>query len=420
MNAARFRSWERLREAREGGSLRRWLLAGIAGAGLAGLVEWRAQESSITTASHLWLAGTCAAFVVAFMRVPIQIYWRKDAALLAQLPLDGGFLFDAAIRRCVRAAFATLVVPLVGAIPFALLSAEAVNQATRTLHAIPIAGDPVPRLVPLELFGRHAAFAAAFAVIAACFIPAVTMWAASLVASSKHLLQMATAIGGAPARQGKALQAPGAGSAGQVLGAIPGFASSLAFVVLFLMSSWLVNREPTLDAMTGFTIIAIASLAPLVMLRAKVASHMGEILRDVSALDRQRLAFVEIHPPTTIERTVAKLVGDAALPYSKDARLMRRRYPMAFALGALSFIVLVIVGLSRPDDPTWLVAPLIGTALYAITLARRLGQPPVELARLSRTLPIGAAAIRRAKVAWLATWLVVFVVVPATFAIVRA
>lgn len=419
MNAARFRSWERLREAREGGSLRRWVVGTIAGAGLAGLVEWR-TTASIAAASHLWLAGTCAAFVVAFMRVPIQIYWRKDAALLAQLPLDGGFLFDAAIRRCVRAAIATLVVPLIGAVPFALQSAEVVNQATRTLHAIPIAGDPVPRLVPLALFGHHAAFAAAFALIAACFIPAVTMWAASLVASSKRLLQMATAIGGAPVQRAKPLEAPGTGSAGAVLGAIPGFASSLAFVVLFLMSPWLVNREPALDAMTGFTIIAIASLVPLVVLRTKVAPHMGEILRDVSALDRQRLAYVEIHPLTTIERTVAKLVGSAAVAYAKDARLMRRRYPLAFALGALSFIVLIIVGLSRPDDPTWLIATLAGAVLYAVALARRLGQPPIELARLSITLPIAATAIRRAKLAWLATWLIVFVAVPATFAIVRA
>lgn len=418
MNAARFRGWERLREAREGGSLRRWAIGALAGAGLAGLVAWRAQ-AAIVAASHLWLAGTCAAFVVAFMRVPIQIYWRKDAALLAQLPLDGGFLFDAAIRRCVRAAIATVIVPLIGAAPFALQSAEAVNQATRTLHAIPFAGDPVPRLVPLELFGRHAAFAATFAVIAACFIPAITMWAASLVASSKQLLHMATAIGGAPAQR-KALEAPGTGSAGAVLGAIPGFASSLAFVVLFLMSSWLVHGDPTLDAMTGFTIIAIASLVPLVVLRTKVAPHMGEILRDVSALDRQRLAFVEIHPLTAIERLVAKLVGAAAVPYAKDARLMRRRYPMAFALGALAFLVLIIIGLVRPADPTWLVATLAGALLYAIALARRLGQPPIELARLSLTLPIAAAAIRRAKLAWLVTWLFVFVAVPATFALVRA
>ena len=57
MNAARFRSWERLREAREGGSLRRWLIAAIAGAGLAGLVEWRARFGVLIIDEPLALVG---------------------------------------------------------------------------------------------------------------------------------------------------------------------------------------------------------------------------------------------------------------------------------------------------------------------------------------------------------------------------
>ena len=321
MNAASFKHWERLREQREGGAVARWLVAFVAGGVLAALVEWRAQ-TGVVAASHLWLAGACAAFVVAFMRVPVQIYWRKDAAMLAQLPIEGGVLFDAALRRCMRAAIATLVVPVLGAIPLALLSPEVVNKATRTLDAIPFAGDPVPRLVPLELFARHAGFAIAFALIAACFIPAVTMWAATLVASSKDLLQVATKLGGAPARE----TVPGLASGGQVLGAIPGFASSVAFVVLFMMSPWLVNREATIDANVGLIAIAIGSILPLVLLRARVAAQMGDILRDVSALDRQRLAFIEVLPLTAIERLVAKLSG-AALAYSKDARLIAPALP---------------------------------------------------------------------------------------------
>jgi hypothetical protein len=163
-------------------------------------------------------------------------------------------------------------------------------------------------------------------------------------------------------------------------------------------------------------------------MRAKMASQMGEILRDVSALDRQRLAFVEVHPPTAIERLVGKLLGAAALPYYKDARLMRRRYPMAFALGALIFIVLAIIGLARAGSeaagseanyPTWLVATLAGAALYSIALARRLPQPPIELPRLSATLPIAPALRRRAKIAWLVAYVVVFVAVPAVFALLR-
>ena len=99
---------------------------------------------------------------------------------------------------------------------------------------------------------------------------------------------------------------------------------------------------------------------------------------------------------------------------------MRRRYPMAFALGGLAFIVLVIVGLARPADPwPWVVAVVAGAAMYAVALAGRLFRPPIELPRLAATLPIPASARARAKVAWLVAWTVVFVAVPLAFAAAR-
>src|SRR6185436_15808309 len=146
----------------------------------------------------------------------------------------------------------------------------------------------------------------------------------------------------------------------------------------------------------------------------------GTILRDVSALDRQHLATLEIRRPTAIERAIARLLGDAALPYGKDARLVRRRFPMAFALGALAFLVLAVVGLSRPADPVpWLTAAIGGAAIYALALAARLRRPPIELPRLSTTLPIAAAAIARARLAWLLGWWSIFVLAPGLFAALR-
>jgi hypothetical protein len=117
---------------------------------------------------------------------------------------------------------------------------------------------------------------------------------------------------------------------------------------------------------------------------------------------------------------IARLLGDAALSYSKDARLMRRRFPMAFALGALAFLVLAIIGLSRPDDPVpWLTAAIGGAAIYALALAARLRRPPIELPRLSTTLPIAPAAAARAKLAWLLGWWAIFVAAPGLFAALR-
>jgi hypothetical protein len=150
------------------------------------------------------------------------------------------------------------------------------------------------------------------------------------------------------------------------------------------------------------------------------AAIMAIVLRDVSALDRQRLATLEIKPPTSIEGAIARLVGEAALPYGKDARLMRRRYPMAFALGALVFGVLVIVGLARPGDPTpWLTVAIGGAAVYGLALAGRLHRPPVELVRLSATLPLTVSARARAKLAWLLGWWTLFIAAPAVFAALR-
>ncbi len=421
MDAKAFRRWERLREAREGGGVTRWLTALVAGGALAALTAWRADTVTIASASHVWLAGAIAAFALAFMRTPFQIYWRKDAALLAQLPIGGTILFDGAFRRCARAAFATTAVAVLGAIPFALLDAERVGAATRTLQAMPIAGDPVPRFTPLELFGTHAALAATLGLVAACFISGVAIYAASIVASSKNLLQVATALGGAPSREpAKPMAVPLVDSAGAVLGALPGFASSIVFVLVFLVSPALVNGEAHIAPLPTLGVVAGISVALIAAMRQRSAATMGATLREVSALDRQRLATLEIHPPTAIERGVARLVGDAALAYAKDARLMRRRYPMAYALGAIFFIVLGIIGIAQPVERAWLIATLGAVALYAISLGRRLARPPIELARLSTTLPIPAASRRRAKIAWLATWIAVFVALPAVFALIRA
>jgi len=360
-----------------------------------GFVYWRAHEAGPVAASKAWLAGAIAAFALAFMRVPFHLYWRQDAALLAQLPIGGGPLFDAALLRCVRAAFATAVVVMAGAAPLAEVSTE--------------------------LVVRHAAMTGALFALAAGFLPAVATWAASLVAHSTDALELATKLGGAPARTTQtATKTAPPGSSSAILGALPGFASTVVIVFVIIAAPWLYGRESALEAPVVLGGLVGASMLALVWMRAVAPRVMGTILRDVSALDRQRLATLEIRPPTGLENAIAKLIGDAGLPYRKDARLMRRRYPMAFALGALAFLVLVIVGLSQPDDPTpWLVVVLAGMAMYGVALAGRLTRPPIELPRLTATLPISGAAISRAKLVWVVAWAVVFVVVPLAFATAR-
>jgi hypothetical protein len=403
--------WTRLHERRA----RRFpalVTALIAGAAFAGFV---ALQHGATAASHAWLAAAIVAFALAFMRVPFQLYWRSDASLLAQLPIEGGPLFDVALLRCLRAAALTLAAALIGAIPLAL--SPDIAEATRQITATPIAGE-VPHLSALGFYLHHAALAGVLALAAGLLIPGVVVWAASLLVDGRGgtTAAIATAVG--TANPERVLTPGDRANAGAILGAIPGAASAFIIVATIIGSPWLLGD--VFDGRAGAALIGIpaAALAAAIGARVTAPRVFATILRDVSALDRQRLATLEIRPPTAIERAVARLLGDAALPYTKDARLMRRRYPMAFALGALAFLVLVIMGLARSQLP-YIVVVAAGAALYAGALAGRLARPPIELPRLSATLPISQAARRRAKLAWLVTWSLVFVVVPLAFAVLR-
>jgi len=391
--------WSALHEARSHRGIFRssFAIACLAGAALAGWIAWRAGANPIS-ASRSWLAGTIVAFALAFMRVPFHLYWRADAALLAQLPIEGGPLFDAALWRCIRAALATTLAVAIGAAPLADISTE--------------------------MFVRHLAIAGALGLTAALFMPAVATFAASLVAISQTdriaALRVATGIDSEHAARTTTTSTQPPAPSTAALGALPGFASTLVIVAVLLISAWLVGGVPAVPPAIVLGSLAGVSVVAILATRASAPRVMGTILRDVSALDRQRLAMLEIHPPTAVERAIAQLIGDAALPYSKDARLMRRRYPMAFALGALVFLVLAIIGLARPDDPTpWLTAILVGAAVYGLAVAGRLFRPPIELTRMSLTLPISAAARARAKLAWVIGWWTIFVVAPALFASLR-
>jgi hypothetical protein len=205
-----------------------------------------------------------------------------------------------------------------------------------------------------------------------------------------------------------------------LLGALPGLAGTMVIVGVLLLARWLTGGEPILPAPAVIGGIVGVSILSILAVRSSAPRRMGTILRDVSALDRQRLAHLEIRPPTGIERLIGGLLGDGALPYSKDARLVRRRYPMAFALGALVFLVLGIVGIAEPDDPApWLTVTIAGAAAYGVVLANRLRQKPIELPRLTSTLPISRGAVDRAKVAWVIGWWTIFIAIPGVFAVVR-
>jgi hypothetical protein len=415
VTSRQFIRWVRKHESRSR-SYTGLLAAALAAAALAFFVHWRSEAVGPIAASHAWLACTLVAFALAFLRVPFHLYWRQDAAFLAQLPIPGAALFDAALLRCVRAALVTTTVVILGALPLYFVDAGKLAWDTRTFGPTPIAGPPPGALSPAEFLLRHFALAGTLGIVAAFLLPAVATWAATLVRRS--VLEIATAVGGAPTSKATT-QNPGGSAA--ILGAVPGFAATVIIVFTLLAAAWLENGEPVLSPVGILVTLVAVSIISVVGVRGAASRVMGDILRDVSALDRQQLATLEIRPPTALERAIAKLLGqEAGLVYRKDARLMRRRYPMAFALGGLAFGVLVIIGLARPSDPApWLVVVLAGTGLYVIALAARLFKVPIELVRLAATLPISSEARTRAKVAWVIAWVLVFVGVPLGFAALR-
>jgi len=145
-------------------------------------------------------------------------------------------------------------------------------------------------------------------------------------------------------------------------------------------------------------------------------------LREVAALDRQQLAHIEVHPPTTIERGWMRLVpAGARAVLGKDARLMRRRYPLAYVVGVVGVLALWILAATAPGGfVAWAAAIAAGMGVYAALLARRLWDAPIEHALLLSSLPIARRDVRIAKRAWWMLWLVVYVGVGLVPVIARA
>lgn len=137
---------------------------------------------------------------------------------------------------------------------------------------------------------------------------------------------------------------------------------------------------------------------------------MAIALREVAALDRLRLAHLEIQPPSAVERMlIARLAPAGARLLHKDARLMRRRYPMAWIVGAATWGAGAIVAMGAVASPTaWLLATGLLAGAYLATLGGRLAHAPIELPRLLAMMPVPLAAAARAKRAWLLGWLLVF------------
>jgi hypothetical protein len=320
-------------------------------------------EVDVLGTSRTWLLAVIVAHAVVMFGAPFRMYWRRDAAILVGLPLPGGALYSAALVKGLRATVMVTVPCAVAAAGFALADTE--------------------------LALRHLALVGVAAACAGALAPAAALAAGALVASDKTAALMGS--------MGGEFQAPKT----SWLGLLPGLAATGMALAVIAAADWALGAERTAVGPAAVLLGGSGAAAVLALLASLRAADrvMPAALREVSALDRQRLAHIDRSEPSPLERLAAGLLpAGGRLLMHKDVRLARRRYPIPFALGALGMLFLIGVGIA---GPTWDVQAAAVTAgllgVYGVLMARRRVSPPIELPRFLRTLAIepGTAALAK-------------------------
>lgn len=341
-----------------------WLVACLAGLALGGECWRRLEGGDAAGALRLWLMLTVAGHVLVLFGSPHRLYWRRDSPLLARMAIPGGALFRLALVRSARAAARVALASALAALAFG-----------------PSLGWP--------LAGRLELLVAVAALGAAGLGPAAALVAGAVVASDR-----AQAVLGEIAGEFKAPRT-------SWLGILPGVAGSALVVALVALAPWAAGapatgaREPVLVAVA----LAVPVLAVLVSL-ARADRVIPAALREVSALDQERLAHIDRVGASRLERVWLRVLRapGARLVAGKDAALTRRRFPSPYFIAPTGTAVLWLMAwLGGPRVLPWASVILFGLAVYAVLMARRLVAPPVEIPRLLASLPIAPADARAAK-----------------------
>lgn len=404
MDARRLLEWgdlddRRRRSARRGiAALPPWvlcagaavLLAAEIARGMSLLGPAAAGGATPLSASREWLAVLIASHIVVLLGAPFRMYWRRDSALIGRMAIAGDVLFRVALVRSARAAVAV-------AVPCA---------AAAAMFALGPHGNA-------EIALRHLALVGVAVLSAGLLGPSVALAAGAVVASSKAQEIMAS-LGGE-------LQGPRTAW----LGALPGMAGAGLILLLIALTPW-ARGAATTPAGPPMLLLALGDLVPVIALlwaSTRAATVMLPAVREVAALDQERLAHIDLVGPSPLERITAGLLGDrgAALVLCKDASLARRRYPIPFFLGVVGLITLWIVAIAVPDDLlTWSGVTCAGLGAYGVVMARRAMIPPIEHPVFLAGLPIARHAVARAKRARLVLWVLVYMLLGSVPVILRA
>jgi hypothetical protein len=315
-------------------------------------------------ASELWVTALAVSHLVVFFGAPFRTYWRRDSALLARLPLTGGALHRLAALRAIRA-------------------------TNRVSAACAIGGLALGCFHSWELAARHLVLLLLAWLGAGLFAPAVVLSAGATVASDKAEA-MLKSFGGE-------FSAPRT----TWLGALPGMAAAALALELIAGASWAAGGIPPGASPLWFLLPGLlVPLGAAVWARARADALMPAALREVAALDQERLAHVDLSQPSPLERAWFKLVMslEARLVANKDARLLRRRYPSPYFTIPLGVVALAVASFTaREGLLAWAGVLLAAMAAYCVLMAARMIALPTEHARLMSTLPLSERDVLRSK-----------------------
>lgn len=349
-----------------------------------------AGDSDPRTAINLWLAAVACAHVIVLLGAPFRMYWRYDSMLLARTAVAGRPLFAVALIRSARAAAKVALPCAAGALMLAL--------------------GPVGSG---DIAARHLALVAIAFAWAALFGPAVALGAGAIVASDRARAALSSLAG--------EFQPPKT----SWLGILPGFAGTGLVLLLIALSDWTrgLDRAPVGEPLYLLIIGAAVPVLCAVWAVARADAVMVAAIREVSALDQERLAHIELTRPSAIERLAGKSLGGrgARAVFEKDASLARRRYPIPFFFGVVGVIISWILAAAAPNDLMfWAGAISAGLGVYGVVMARRFVQPPIEHMQYVRTLPIAEADLVRAKRLHVLMWVLSYMVIGAVPVVIRS
>lgn len=390
MNTSRLDYWGRLDERRRrqaavgAGRLPSWVFSVAAGIALAAWVARHVGafgKASLDpfAATNSWTAAVVAGHVVVFFGAPFRMYWRRDSGLLGRLSVPGSSLFRLALLRSFRATLLVALPCVMALVPFGLWG-------------------------NWEVAARHAALLAVAIAWAGLVAPCLALLAGAIIASEKTA-KLLGSIGGE-------FQAPKT----TWLGLLPGLGATGLALALIGAGDWPLGAATTYvgGPLNLFIPAAVVPLALLFWAWKRADAVMLSALLEVSALDRERLAHVDLTQASPLERAVSRaaLSEPAQRVFDKDARLSRRRFPIPYFLGLVGVIALWIVAAVNPASSlTWagIIAGCSGA--YAVVMARRRIAPPIEHPRFLRTLAITEADITRAKRFATSLWIAMYLVI---------